>query len=141
MNLKDATTAQLVDWHSKISQELYFRLGRISRPVEVRPPWEEPHTPDGNAFSRRLAEIGREKRAPLGEEEQPAETPEELIARAEKIMEARTNPRTAPQLLPGIRMTARTDPKMAQSFAAIPSRADGVPGLNGNGKGEGQIDF
>lgn len=47
----------------------------------------------------------------------------------------------APQLMGGVKMTARTDPALARSFMAVPVRQEGIPGLNGNGKGDGAIDL
>ncbi len=43
---------------------------------------------------------------------------------------------------PGVVLaTERTDPKYAAMFMAQPMRHEGIPGHQGNGKGEGQIDF
>ncbi len=50
-------------------------------------------------------------------------------------------PAPAPELAPGVRATLRTDPKLAALFAQQRQRVEGVPGLNGNGRGEGEAVF
>lgn len=56
---------------------------------------------------------------------------------------AMVQPQTATQRLPPgtVLTTARTDPELAARFAQVAMRHEGVPGIVGNGKGEGQIDF
>lgn len=121
MSLQQAPLPQLLQWLNDIVTELASRASQPVQPAPPQPPWMT------------LQKIP----AP----NPPAtETPEQLMARAQAMIEARVGPQ-APHLLPGVRMTARSDPKMAMAFAAVPARQDGVPPVNGSGRGEGMIDL
>lgn len=124
MSLQNATVEQLLQWQADIGDEMARRMVQRPEPVVPRPPWA----------IQAAAVIA--KREPL----QQQETPEQLMVRAQQMMDERTS-RNAPQLLPGVRMTARSDPKLAAMFAAVPHRPDGVPGIAGSGHGEGMIEL
>lgn len=47
-----------------------------------------------------------------------------------------------PRMPPGtVLTTARTDPALAAKFMGVAPRAEGVPGLQGSGNGEGMINL
>lgn len=129
MSLQQATVEQLVQWQAAIVDELARRAGVITAPV-ARPPWE----------------MGPPARAP-----EPAPMSEVDILRARLAaleagkIQTLAPPAGAPSMLAGqhgVIPTVRTDPQAFGVLMSTRPRPEGVPGIQGNGKGMGgQIGF
>lgn len=132
MSLQQATVEQLVQWQAAIVDELARRAGVIVAPV-ARPPWE----------------MGPPARAPKPIA-QPMSEVDMLRARLAALEAGKIQPLAppmgAPAMLAGqhgvVIPTVRTDPQALGVFQSTRPRPDGVPGVQGNGKGMGgQIGF
>ncbi len=113
MTLANASVAQLFAWQCDIVEELARRANLAAAPQAPRPPWEQ-------------------AMVPVPQQPQVVQT----VARAPSMLGGQQ------PIGPGVVVaTQRTDPALAAVFAATPPRYEGVPGNNGNGRGEGQITF
>ncbi len=155
-----------MNWLADIQAEVYRRaLINQAPPVQARPPWESvtvrEHAPFVQPAEMRNPRNGQvvgyagQPPVPTAASYSPQELEDQRIeALVQERMAQRMMPRQpmlpmnphqaqqAPQLLPGVRMTARTDPKMAMRFAGTPDRGDGIPAMQGSGgKTEGMIDL
>ena len=153
MSLSAASIEQLLQWQNDIVSELARRAAAAEEPIEAQPPWAtgRPLTAREQAAKASQADLARKLNDEHWRQEQkmrammaayeaqldaetdaaPALTPTIPLA-APALPPPELRPQ-APALLGGVRMTARSDPTLAQAFASVPTRQEGTPPINGTG--------